>query len=242
MITIKFGHSLVFAFLAIAMSLHAQVDGLWVVTKVTVGGQIVTPVAKWIKFDDGRMTSGNGWLQHTYGHYTYDKKRSTLDMQNHNEPNEPIEPFNPFSIAIPVKDEMRWTRMEEGENVIVELRRAKTIPMSPSDELHGLWQLEKATKADVDITSQYDPQKKYWMFIQWTHNYVINTGTEKIKGFWYVNAHRPELTLLREGHEQELDKWEISFIPDQHALVLKGMSENNNQIVLIFRALLYFPK
>jgi hypothetical protein len=222
-------------------SLQAQVDGLWGVTKVTVGNQVLTPVAKWIKFDHEKQSSGNGWLQHTTGTYTYNRKNSTLEIKDYNEPSDE---FGPFTITIPGPDDMRWTRMEEGENVIVELKRIEAISMSPSDEIHGLWGLEKALKADVDITAQYDPQKKYSMFIQWTHNYVINTGAEKITGLWYVNAHRPELRFLRMGHEQELDKWEISipWPPEGKTLVLKGMSDQNKEIVLLFKPLTQFPK
>ncbi len=236
----KVKSTLVLAFLVVTVPGQAQLDGLWVVTKVSVGNQVMTPIAKWVRFEHERHTSGNGWLQHTTGTITYNKKISTLDIKNDNEPNEDV---GPFTIASLTSDEMRWTRIEEGENVVVDLKRANALPMSPSDEIHGLWGLEKATKAGADITSQYDPKKKYTMFIQWTHNYVINNGAEKITGIWYVNAHRPELKLLAAGHEQEPDKWEISILSSSiRKLVMKGMSDNNKEIVLNFNSLTEFPK
>ncbi len=238
---IKHTYRLILTLLVITSSVQAQVDGFWVVTKVTVGSQEMTPVAKWIKLDHEIQTSGNGWLQHTTGTFVYDKERSTLTFHNNNEPNDE---FGAFAVDKPGRDVMQWTRMEDGENVVVELKRAKGIPTSPSDEIHGLWALQKALKSDVDITSQYNPRNKYTMFIQWTHNYVINTGTDKIRGLWYVHAHKPEVRFLRTGHEAEVDTWEIhtSNTHDGKGLVLKGLSDNNKEIVLVFRHLDRFPE
>ena len=45
-----------------------SIHGLWLVEKVEVGENSMTPVARWTKFNaDRTQTSGNGWLQHSNG-------------------------------------------------------------------------------------------------------------------------------------------------------------------------------
>ena len=45
----------------------AQPDGMWLVTRVDVGTEIMTPVARWFRLAKGHHVSGNGWQQHTFG-------------------------------------------------------------------------------------------------------------------------------------------------------------------------------
>ena len=46
--------------------------GLWVVKKVKMGDQEMTPIARWMRFNkDSTQTSGNGWLQHSEGSWVF---------------------------------------------------------------------------------------------------------------------------------------------------------------------------
>lgn len=55
------------------LSLKAQATGLWEVTKVIVGQEEMTPVAKWTQINkDGTFETGNGWLQNGNGTWTFD--------------------------------------------------------------------------------------------------------------------------------------------------------------------------
>jgi hypothetical protein len=214
----------------------AQIDGLWLVKKVIVGTEVMTPQAKWFRLDNGKQTSGNGWQQHSFGTYRFEAKKSTVIFETENEPKDEFGAF-----AVQRKgNTMNWMRKEDGDNVSVELELITTLPMSTSDKVKGLWGLLRVTSGSSDVTSQYDPQKKYSIFIRWDRIYNQNTGSEKINGFWYMNAHKPELRLMRFGHEQEEDKWMVSF--EKEDLVLTGLSDHNKNTVLSFKKLSEFPK
>ena len=46
----------------------SNIDGLWVVKKVKVGNQEITPISRWMKFNtDSTQSSGNGWVQYSVG-------------------------------------------------------------------------------------------------------------------------------------------------------------------------------
>ncbi len=61
-------------FVLFGISVHAQVEGIWEIRKVTVGDQTMTPVSKWTRINsDFIYQSGNGWLQNSEGNWTFDK-------------------------------------------------------------------------------------------------------------------------------------------------------------------------
>jgi hypothetical protein len=215
---------------------YAQIDGLWQVRKVEVEKELMTPVARWFRLDNGKQTSGNGWQQHSFGTYHFDTKKSTLTFETVNEPKDE---FGAFTV-MRKGDKMTWTRLEDGDKVTVDLEMIATLPMSTADRVKGLWGLLRANKGSSDVTDQYDPQKKYSIFLRWDRIYNLNTGTEKISGYWYANAHKPEIRLMRSGHEQEEEKWSVSF--EKEDMILTGMSDSNKNTVLSFKKLSEFPR
>ncbi len=58
--------------------INAQLEGLWEVKRVTVGEEVMTPVAKWFDLKDGRVYSGNGGLRNTLGTYTFDPQIQSI--------------------------------------------------------------------------------------------------------------------------------------------------------------------
>ncbi len=187
------------------------VDGFWLVTKVTVGSREITPVARWARLGDGKHTTGNGWLQHSFGTYAYDKAKSELSLVTANEPKDE---FGPFKVTRngPL---MTWSRVEDEETVVVELKPITEMPMSPSDEAKGLWILEKATKNGEDITKTFDRDKKHYLFIRWDHQFDRqNNAQERISGYWFVDSHQPQMTFIPEGRLIPEERWMI-FIEGQ---------------------------
>ena len=115
-----------------------KIDGLWIVKKVKVGQEEMTPIAKWIKFNpDSTQTSGNGWLQHSFGSWSVHKNK--LSMKNTNGVDDESEPFK-ISLE---SSKMTWTREEEGQNVEVFLEKIDKIPTSDGNKLMGLWKLNE---------------------------------------------------------------------------------------------------
>src|SRR5678809_148706 len=110
----KHAFALALALLVFAYA-EGQIDGLWVVTRVEVGTKEMTPVAKWFRFSGGNVLSGNGWQQHTFGNYQWNKKTSELTLEAKNEPSDGYGAFR-----VTRKDGfMMWTREEDGETVKV---------------------------------------------------------------------------------------------------------------------------
>ncbi|MBK7872625.1 MAG: hypothetical protein IPJ74_19060 [Saprospiraceae bacterium] len=216
----------------------AQIEGLWIVKKVLVGNEVMTPVAKWVKLEaGGTQLSGNGWLQHTFGTWNYDTSTSELSLFS--EPG-PVDEFGAFKVKYQGQH-MTWERMEEGEKILVELERTEALPRSSADEMQGVWDLEKVTKQNEDITNQFDPEGKAYIFIRWDRIYVERTaGGERATGFWYINAHRPDLQLISYDKNIKDQTWRISFSDSK--MTWTGLDEKNKNLVLTYERIKNFPK
>jgi hypothetical protein len=212
-------------------------DGFWLVTKVTVGAREVTPIAKWIKLNEGKQLTGNGWLQHSFGTYKYDKEKAELTLITNNEPQDE---FGAFKVTR-TGPLMTWIRKEEGDLVTVELKPITDLPIAPSDEAKGLWVLDTATERDNDITKKYDPDHKHFLFIRWDHQFVRQINAhERVSGYWFIDAHEPQMTLVNENRELPDEQWTITV--DGQKLVLKGNSQVVRDLVLTYRRATEFPR
>jgi hypothetical protein len=212
------------------------VDGFWLVTKVTVADKELTPVARWFKLNDGKQVSGNGWTQHSYGTYKYDKKKSELIFVTTNEPDDEFGAFKVLRKNLPngkLDPQMTWTRKEEGEMVVVELKPITELPMSPADEAKGLWTLKSAVDRDADITKTYDPDHKHFLFIRWDRKFVRQINAhERISGFWFFDAHLPQITLISEHRETDDEIWNVTI--EGNKMTLKGSSVNVINMILTY--------
>ncbi len=221
----------------VAKKVPPPVDGFWLVTKVTVGTRDVTPVAKWIRLNEGKQLTGNGWLQHSFGTYKYDKEKSELTLITNNEPQDE---FGAFKVTR-TGPLMTWSRKEEGELVTVDLKPITDLPTSPSDEAKGLWVLEMAIERDNDITRKYDPDHKHFLFIRWDHQFVRQVNAhERVSGYWFIDAHAPQMTLISENREQGDEQWTVTV--DSQRLILKGNSQSVRDLVLTYTRATEFPR
>jgi len=216
----------------------AQIEGLWVVNKVQVGDQEMTPVAKWVKLEaDGTQFSGNGWLQHTTGDWKLNTYTSELSFISNPGP---ADEFGAFKIQYD-DQKMTWEREEEGQKVVVTLKRAAELPQSPADQIQGLWDLEKVIQKEQDITNNYDPNNKAYLFIRWDRLYIERTAeATRNTGFWYIDLHHPELQLISHNKSKEYKKWRISF--DDSKMTWVGLDEDNKDLILIYSRINTFPK
>ncbi|MEJ0031447.1 MAG: hypothetical protein WDO15_14215 [Bacteroidota bacterium] len=181
------------------------VDGFWLVTKVTVGSREITPVARWFKLDQGKQVSGNGWVQHSFGTYKFDKTKSELLFVTTNEPEDEYGTFK----VVRTGPLMTWTRKEENELVVVELKPITEVPMSPADQVKGLWVLNS--------------DQKSFLFIRWDHQYVKQINAhERISGYWFFDELRPEITFITENQEQE--KWTVTIEDQKLILTMKDVT------------------
>ena len=218
---------------------HAQkIVGFWEIKKVEVGGQLMTPIAKWTKINkDGSFQSGNGWLQNSEGTWTFDSKKKLFSPK---ETNGLIDEFGPFTVDI--KDNtMTWLREEEDRIVTVTLVKIKQLPKAPADQLVGLWDLSTILKNGEDITSTFDPDNMYYLFLRWDKICTERSSKgQRTNGYWFVNSHKPEITLPPHNKEKPAESWEIKV--GITTLKMIGISSTNENVQMDFKRRYEFPK
>lgn len=222
----------------LAIGQQNQITGLWGVEKVSVGDQEMTPVAKWFRIkEDGTFESGNGWMQNSEGTWEYDvQNQSYLPTTK----NGLIDEFGAFSVQFE-GEKMIWQREEDGMNVNVTLSQLNELPKAPADWVQGLWDLEQILEHANDITKNFDPDNRYYLFIRWDRIYVQRAADgERSTGYWHMNGHRPEVTLTSHQEGKQPETWNVEA--DDSTLILKGLSDSNQNIEMLFQRLQEFPE
>jgi len=226
-------------YITVNLNVRAQdLTGLWEITVVTVGDEIMTPVAKWTRInDDGTFESGNGWSQNSVGTWQLEKGTAYLKLLAKNGIKDE---FGPFSVMMTTSNDMSWQREEEGMNVVVSLERIEELPIAPADNLQGLWDLVEAVEDGESTLSTYDPDGKYYIFIRWDRIYVERTAKgQRSTGYWHINGHRPHLTLMSHDKSENAKSWRIEVSDSK--LTMTGISDSNKDLMLVFNRLQVFP-
>ncbi len=220
------------------MTSAQPVIGFWEIKEVKVGDKLMTPVARWTRINkDGTYQSGNGWHQNSEGTWQFNAEASTFFPS---ETNGIKEPFGAFHVSVNGKN-MIWQRMEGGMNVKVTLAPINKLPKSTADQIVGLWDLTDALQEKQSIKAQFDPENKYYIFIRWDRVYVKRTSKgEQETGYWYINAHQPEVTFINENEKETHQRWRISV--NNSELTLYGISESNKNTKLLFQRVNEFPE
>ncbi|PWJ39946.1 hypothetical protein [Sediminitomix flava] len=217
---------------------HAQdVVGFWEFQKVTVGEEVMTPVAKWTKINaDQSFESGNGWLQNGKGTWTFDKSTNKFT------PTQSLgllDEFGGFTVSFN-KNKMIWTREEEGMAVVVTLVRIIEKPKSTADKVVGLWDLVEARQSDADILSSFDGEDKRYLFIRWDRIVLErNEKGEKSTGYWHMHGHKPLLTIMPHSEGKDAESWKVEV--SDSTLKLVGKSASNKEMVFTYHRLQHFP-
>lgn len=211
-------------FLNFAKAQKEKVVGLWEVKSVSVGDKIKTPVAKWMDINEGgNYKSGNGWLQSSVGSWKYDEVKNeffTFDSLGI------FDSFGGFVVRFE-SDKMIWNRVEEGMNVEVVLKPIEKLPMSPSDFLLGLWEIESS---DTIVNHELGIGQK--IYLNWEREYTLfSTEGKRTKGFWHLNGHQPILTLISRKGTFSVFQIEV----DDKFLKLVGLSSENNGIIYRYK-------
>ena len=198
------------------ISIYCQLEGTWQVSSVSAGDRSMTPQARWSKFySDGTFVGGNGWLQHSYGTYSLDGDKLSLDTKN-----EPADSNGPFTIKVKGQS-MEWTREEEGMMLKVILTKIEDLPMAPADQMKGLWNVDKVMEKGQNITEKYDPNDNRYLFVRWDRIFVMdNTPSGRLTGYWHTDGHRPEVTFLYHDTSNPVESFTITM--EGKNLILKS--------------------
>ena len=209
------------ALLLMTPTLQAQsVTGFWQMSKVEVGDMNMTPVAKWTRIhEDGSYETGNIWLQNGNGTWKFDEENHVFTNKN---PLDIADQYGGFQVSYE-EELMIWQREEEGVMVKVTLEPIKELPMSPADYLEGLWSLNvnKSQEKVVDAPAR--------LMMGWDRIFRAYDETgKKSTGYWHINGHRPEVTLLPHAEGGVVETWRIEV--DEEVLVMLGISESNEGV------------
>lgn len=224
--------------ITLAIGQQNQMTGLWGVEKVSAGDQEMTPIAKWFRInEDGTFESGNGWMQNSEGIWEFDGQNYTYLPTTKNGL---VDKFGAFYVQFEDK-KMLWQREEEGVNVKVTLSQLNELPKAPADLVQGLWDLEQILEHGNDITADFDPDNRFYLFIRWDRIYVQRSAEgERSTGYWHMNGHRPEMTLMSHQEGIQPETWSVKA--DASNLVLTGTSDLNQNIEMSFHRLHEFPE
>ena len=216
-----------------------KIDGLWLVTKVKMGENEMTPVAKWFRFNsDSTQTSGNGWLQHSFGKWSFNSNTNKLSTTNDNGVTDTAEPF---TVRFENQN-MIWSRTEEGENVQVFMKRTDKIPTSEGNKLMGLWKLDtikfKTHQDDYKSFKKIIPFSKASLFLRWDNTYVKQISKqEKEYGIYKIHGHKAEIQMVNYGKNPKFTFYRFSITKER--LTLEN-TEGNEE--LVYQRIHQFPQ
>jgi hypothetical protein len=230
--------TLLLLFIQFSFCFSQEVIGLWEIRKVEIGDKIVTPISKWTKINaDGSYQSGNGWVQNSEGDWNYDENGKTFSPK---ETNGIRDMFGNFSVSFK-QGKMLWQRDEDGENVKVTLNRIQKMPKSTADMMVGLWDVTEITEDETSIMESFDPKNRHYLFIRWDRVYVERTPNgEKSSGYWHINGHNPEITLISHNNDKEQERWIVTVSDTEMYLI--GLSDSNKNREITYTRINEFPK
>lgn len=135
-----------------------------------MGEQEMTPIARWMKFNaDSTKTSGNGWLQHSIGTWSFNSDKNLLQIENTNGVQDEFN--DPFKVNFS-HDNMIWQRKEGEFDVTVTLEKINKLPTSPANELYGLWKFDTITEEGKEVSETLNSNQKAMLFLRWDNTYV----------------------------------------------------------------------
>ena len=192
---------------------ESNMIGLWEITKVTIGNEQMTPIAKWIEFKpDHTHRGGNGWMQHSIGTWHFDKINATLSIETSNGVEDLFPPFK----VIYENNNMRWEREEDGQKVNVSLNKIEEIPAAYFDKMIGLWKIVSINNEGNNSILPFEENAK--LFMRMDRRYSIHLSSGRKGGIWHAHAHRQQVRLLSDEGDAFDSRWEVSFDDEKNGL------------------------
>lgn len=197
--------------------------GLWEVTEVSLEGNSMTPIARWVRFNsDFTQESGNGWLQHSIGNWKFNRETKMLEIENTNG----LEDKNPFKVVLN-GDNMQWKRLEAGDELTVMLKKIKKLPTSEANKLFGLWKFVDIRINHKEVLDSLNPNGKAMLSFGWDNNYTLRNYPEGEKyGIFKTHGHRQRMQMVVDYNTKnpKIEFYNYQFIGD--TLSLKSTNKN----------------
>jgi hypothetical protein len=192
--------------------------GLWQISTVTIEGEENTPDDKWMRFNaDSTQESGNGWLQHSIGKWKLDGETKELLLHQENGWKDAFENFKvTFTDA-----GMTWSRMEDGQAVVVNMKKINKIPKRQADELYGIWKLHSTKIDDIEMKTVENTT----IFFRWDKMFIAQDESNRSYGMFKAAGHEDKLELVYYNGECTREYWNFSVKNN----ILKLEAENSEQ-------------
>lgn len=185
-----------------------NVTGLWLVKKVQVGEEEMTPTAKWFQlYETGLLRAGNGGNTNLTGSWLLDRK-SLLMFDKNGKPDE----AGAFETTVTEEKRMTWTRIEEDQKVVVQLLKIEPQdwPSAPWDKIQGNWKIRTSEGMELLPSSLVFES----LYFRWDQMVNINFGTPQPnrRSIWRIPAHQSILQLIPIDESLPRSTWQIEFI------------------------------
>lgn len=207
----------------ISQAQEKTLTGLWLVSSVEVGEEMMTPDSRWIRFlDDGTQEGGNGWRKHSYGEYLLEDSHLSV-----NDFNGVSNEFGPFEVVFNDNENMTWTRVENDMTVTVRLIRVEEVPPTAADQLIGVWKL-------VETNGVPDESSSSFIYLAWDNAFLWDNGHLLIRGMYRVHPHRPQLVLVENRDEPE--RFVFEFVLGEGFMELHSSSDQGQFVQKFVRS------
>lgn len=179
--------------------------GLWQIDQVLYQGEDMTPQGRWMRFnEDLSQTSGNGWIQHSIGRYSY--ANDSLLVENSNGWHDPAGAF----VVKLSGDSMTWTRQEGGAPIQISLSRITEIPQTMADALYGYWMTADGKQS---------------LLLRWDRVFMEQSDSGRINGVYRTHGHAPRIQFIY----PESKVW-LSYTCQSDSLIL---SDGDNSVLYL---------
>lgn len=203
-----------------------DIRGLWEVEKVEVGDKEMTPTARWFEIlEGGKLFGGNGGITNTRGAWNFDQNTNKLEQITNGQK----DPYGAFDVIFSDEaNRMIWSRIEEGMEVKVSLKRVNEKPLAPWDLITGSWKSDKAEGLDKDtkeVKSIYNLEPNSYYF-GWDGRYRKYDGEGKRieTGIWHIEPHSPWLWTISDANNTKTG-WSIDIQENSMTWSKDGDSE-----------------
>ncbi|WP_439131219.1 hypothetical protein [Polaribacter sp.] len=199
----------------------ANIEGLWLVKKVNIDNNDLTPIAKWMRFNtDGTQASGNGWLQHSVGVYNLNAKDELTITNTFGVKDDP----ESFKVIID-NNKMTWQTKENDLDIVISLEKTDKLPTSEANKLLGLWKFDSIINDGKEVSDSLNPENKAMLFLRWDNTYELRNYPKGEKyGMFKTHSHRAQIDMVSYNKKNIFQFYTFSLEDDK--LLLKATNKD----------------
>ena len=122
---------------------------------------------------------------------------------------------------------MTWKRMEENQEITVDLKRIQKIPTSEANKLFGLWKFERILLDNREVSDSLNLENNAMLYLAWNYNYQLrNYPIDEKYGIFKTHGHRQRMQMVvnYNAKYKKIEFYDFEF--NQDTLHLKSTNKN----------------